>query len=32
MRAPGVAALLPPHVPPGDRRSRLASGLMVHDG
>jgi hypothetical protein len=27
MRAPSVASLLSPHVPPGDRRSRIAVGL-----
>jgi hypothetical protein len=32
MPAPGVASLLPPQVPPGDRRSRIASGLMPAPG
>jgi len=29
LRAPGVAALLPAHVPLGDRQSRIAFGAPV---
>ena len=29
MLAPGVASLLPPHVLPGDRQSRIAFGDVV---
>jgi hypothetical protein len=28
MLAPGVASLLPPQVPPGDRPSRIAFGAL----